>query len=102
MNNPITIPAVSASVADTTYVLTVNFLGNDTNIPTGLYISYAPMISATGEVLKDQMQHYNVPDVYGAIESGNADVQAVVVALYQLIQNLNPAQDPTPVQQQPS
>ena len=58
------------------------------------------MISATGEVLRDQMQHYNLTDVYGAIADGNTDVQAVVVALYQLIQNLNPAQAPTPVQQQ--
>jgi len=87
MDNPIDIPATSASVADTNYMLTCNVLGDNTSAATGIYISYAPVISATGEVLRDQMQQINIPDVYGAITNGNTDVQAVMVALYQLIQN---------------
>ena len=49
--------------------------GNDA--PTTAYFSVAPYISATGEILRNQMQHINVPDVFRACASNPTLAQAV-------------------------
>ena len=102
MNNPIEIPATSASVADTMYLLNVLVKGNNISDSTQLFLSYAPVISSTGEVLLDQTQQYQNYDVYGDIANGNTDLQSVIASIYQMIQNLNPVSSSVQPEQTPT
>lgn len=76
--NPIVIPAQPSKTADKVYILTMNVNSNSgIAAPTTAYFSVAPFVSSTGEILRDQMQHISIPDVFTACEQNVVLAQAV-------------------------
>ncbi len=85
---PIVVAPQPEKTADKLWILTMNINANSGNsAPTTAYFSVAPYISSTGEILRDQMQHINVPDVFTACYTNPILAQAVG-AIYLSVESL--------------
>jgi hypothetical protein len=73
--------------ADKLWVLTLNVNANNPTESVKLSISAAPYVSATGEVLREHMQHIVVEDVLTACAT-NPTLAAALQAIYDAVEVL--------------
>lgn len=85
--NPIVVAPVAEKVADRLWVLTMNVNANDLTKPVSLYISVAPYVPATNEVLRDQMAHIQIDDLLTTCATNPTLAQALG-AIYIAVENL--------------
>ena len=87
LRTPITLPPIPQVDADAIWICTLGLnLNEGPSVPGNLTISFAPCISSTGEVIKDQIVNYTIPDPMGAAGT-NSDLATLFDNINTLVVN---------------
>ena len=85
LQTPITIPPTPQATADTIWLCTLNInLSSGPNTPGLMNVSFAPMVSSTGQVFSDQLVNYGINDPIGTAAT-NQDLATLLDDINTLI-----------------